>query len=105
MNDSPRSHILTRGVIVPEYKSAPNIWQTLDSLLQQSCLLNEILVVNGDTTDEAVSIIEKFGTPIRSLIRKHAYNPGFLRYCLFGYGIASFRKSGPLRFLLRKGFF
>jgi glycosyltransferase involved in cell wall biosynthesis len=52
------------SVVVPSYNQGPFLRATLDSLLIQDCPL-EILVFDGGSTDETVSILQSYGRKIR----------------------------------------
>lgn len=66
------------SVIVPAYNSASFIRQALESLLQQTTLPEEILVVDNGSTDETVAAVEKFRHPVR-LLREPCKGASFAR--------------------------
>jgi len=57
------------SVVVPSYNQAPFLRATLDSLLIQDCPV-EVLVFDGGSTDETVSILETYGNRIQYVSAK-----------------------------------
>jgi glycosyltransferase involved in cell wall biosynthesis len=48
------------SVVIPTYNSAETIKYTLDSVLSQTVIPDEILILDDGSTDETVSILEKY---------------------------------------------
>jgi glycosyltransferase involved in cell wall biosynthesis len=57
------------SVIVPSYNQGPFLRATLDSLLIQDVHV-EVLVFDGGSTDETLSILESYGNQLRYVSRK-----------------------------------
>jgi glycosyltransferase involved in cell wall biosynthesis len=70
------------SIVVPAYNVAATIRETLHSLLAQTFLDFEIIVVDDGATDETVSIVETFADPRIRLIRQ------------FNRGLAGARNTG-----------
>ncbi len=54
----------TVSVIVPVYNGARYISETLDSILGQTVRPAEVIVVNDGSTDNTVSVVEKYGDSV-----------------------------------------
>ena len=78
MNHKIKFKYQSCSVIVPAYNSSIYIQQALESLLQQSILPEEILVIDNGSTDETVAVVRKFGTPVR-LLREPCKGASFAR--------------------------
>ena len=57
-------------VVIPSYNQARFLRATLDSILSQRCPDIEILVFDGGSTDDTVSILESYGKKIEWVSRK-----------------------------------
>ena len=58
------------SVIIPLYNKASEIELTLRSVLMQSQLPREIIVVDDGSTDHSAEIVERIGSPLVRLIRQ-----------------------------------
>lgn len=52
------------SVIMPVYNGARFIEQTLDTILGQTVMPTEVIVVNDGSTDNTASVVEKYGSPV-----------------------------------------
>jgi glycosyltransferase involved in cell wall biosynthesis len=52
------------SVLVPVYNGAKYIAQTLDTILTQTVRPMEVIVINDGSTDNTVSVVEKFGASV-----------------------------------------
>jgi len=59
------------SVIVPVYNGAQLIASALQSVMRQSLLPDEVIVVDDGSTDGSVDIAAKFGAPVKILRRSH----------------------------------
>ncbi len=66
---SPPVGTPTVSVIVPAYRASGTIGRALDSLLAQTCLPDEIVVVDDGSPDDLASAVARFGDRVR-LLRK-----------------------------------
>jgi glycosyltransferase involved in cell wall biosynthesis len=73
MDFDPSSPSNSVSVIIPVYNGAKFIAQTLDSILAQTVLPTEIIVVNDGSTDESSPILREYGS---SIILIETPNPG-----------------------------
>lgn len=62
----------TVAVIVPTYNRAHLVGQTIDSLLQQTRLPDEIIVVDDGSTDETADVVAAFGHQIRYIKKENS---------------------------------
>lgn len=62
----------TVAVIVPTYNRAHLVGQTIESILQQTRLPDEILVVDDGSTDETADVVAAFGHQIRYIKKENA---------------------------------
>jgi len=84
VNRMQRQGALSCSVVVPAYNSTPFIRQALESLLQQSTVPEEIIVVDNGSSDDTVAVVEKFGPPVR-LLREQSRGASFARnYGIYG---------------------
>src|SRR5260370_7124598 len=58
------------SVVIPSYNQAQFLRATLDSVLSQSCPDIEILVLDGGSSDDTVSILESYGEKIEWVSQK-----------------------------------
>ncbi len=58
------------SIITPTYNCGPKIEKTIDSVLTQDEDLFELLIVDGASTDETLSIIGKYGDRIKLVSEK-----------------------------------
>lgn len=59
------------SVVIPCFNGAPYLAETLQSVLRQTLLPREVLVVDDGSTDESASIAEAFGAPVRVIRQKN----------------------------------
>lgn len=59
------------SVLIPTYNSAATIQLTLDSVLRQSVLPHEILVLDDGSTDNTVSLLNSYKTRVTVFQEKH----------------------------------
>lgn len=64
------SHINNLSVIIPLYNKAADIELTLGSVLMQSRLPREIIIIDDGSTDDSAAIVERMATPLVRLIRQ-----------------------------------
>jgi len=57
-------------VVIPLFNKAPHIRRTLDSVLAQTYLPDEIIVVDDGSTDGGADIVEKIKCPLIKLVRQ-----------------------------------
>ncbi len=62
------------SVVIPLYNKSKSILNTIKTVLDQSCLPNEIVIVNDGSTDGSEEIVEKMNHPLIVLI--HQKNAG-----------------------------
>lgn len=62
----------TVAVIIPTYNRAHLVGQTVESMLQQTRLPDEIIVVDDGSTDETADVIGAFGRQVRYLKKDNA---------------------------------
>jgi glycosyltransferase involved in cell wall biosynthesis len=55
----------TISVLIPAYNCAATIQLTLESVLRQTVVPNEILVMNDGSTDTTLSVLESYGSRIK----------------------------------------
>jgi glycosyltransferase involved in cell wall biosynthesis len=71
------------AVVVPAYNEADHIRDCINAILHQGDLVDEILIVDNNSTDETAAIVHAFKSPkIRYLVERrqgvvHARNAGF----------------------------
>lgn len=65
--DRKRTLNQTISVVVPCHNAAPFLRETLDSLVNQTCQPQEVIVVNDGSTDESAAIADSYGQPVRVL--------------------------------------
>jgi glycosyltransferase involved in cell wall biosynthesis len=58
------------SVVIPLYNKAPHIKATLDSILKQTLLPEEIIVVDDGSTDGSGDVVESFNNPLIRLIKQ-----------------------------------
>lgn len=58
------------SVVIPLYNKAPHIKATLDSILNQTLLPKEIIVVDDGSTDGSGDIVESFNNPLIKLLKQ-----------------------------------
>ena len=76
------------AVIIPMYNGAKWIRATIKSILAQSCLPSEIIIVDNNSTDSSVEIANSF--PGIKLINNPIQSPNFSRQCGFQTSTAKF---------------
>jgi glycosyltransferase involved in cell wall biosynthesis len=64
MEDNRGSRISV-SVIIPTYNRAALLAAAIDSVLSQSCVPDEILVVDDGSTDETPEVLSRYGRPVR----------------------------------------
>jgi hypothetical protein len=67
------------SIIIPVYNRAHLIGETLDSLLSQSQIPDEIIVVDDGSTDGTSEVVERFGSPVRLVSLRENRGPGAAR--------------------------
>lgn len=67
---TPSSHINNLSVVIPLYNKAAEIALTLGSVLMQSRLPREVIVVDDGSTDDSALIVEQMEHPLVRLIRQ-----------------------------------
>lgn len=71
------------SIIVPSYQQGRFIGATIDSILAQDYPDTEIIVIDGGSTDDTVSVVESYGDRISYFVsetdrgQSHALNKGF----------------------------
>jgi glycosyltransferase involved in cell wall biosynthesis len=60
------------GVAIPAYNAERWLAQTLDSVLAQTVLPDDIVVIDDGSTDATASVAERFGTPVRVVSQPNA---------------------------------
>ena len=58
------------SVVIPTYNRVPYLGRAITSVLKQSYPVNEIIVIDNDSTDQTLSFIKKKFTSIRVIIEK-----------------------------------
>ena len=66
------------SVVIPNYNRAALIGETLDNVLAQTRPPDEVIVVDDGSTDDSVSVIERYGKRV-TLIRQANAGPGAAR--------------------------
>lgn len=66
------------SVIIPVYNRELYIAQAIDSVLAQTCRNFELLICDDGSTDQTVSIVEKYGDRLR-LVKSNRRGPGGAR--------------------------
>jgi glycosyltransferase involved in cell wall biosynthesis len=56
---------LSISVIIPAYNAAPFLAETIESVLHQTLVVDDILVVDDGSTDETAAIAASFPAPVR----------------------------------------
>ena len=85
-DESPFEEILSKmasiGVIIPNFNQGGSIAETIESILSQTVLPDEIVVIDDASTDDSVEIIRSLSSevPILRLIRNKK-NRG-VSYCM-----------------------
>jgi glycosyltransferase involved in cell wall biosynthesis len=72
------------SIVIPSYNQGQFIGATIDSILAQDLFGIEILVMDGDSKDETVEVLRRYGDQIQWVSEKdrgqsHAINKGFAR--------------------------
>ncbi|MFA5864845.1 MAG: glycosyltransferase [Phycisphaerae bacterium] len=62
----------TCSVIIPCYNGSPFITEAIQSVLNQTVPVMEIIVVDDGSTDDSAAIAERFGPPVRVIRQKNA---------------------------------
>lgn len=57
--------------IIPTYNRAGYIRETIDSILNQTRPVQEIIVVNDGSTDDTVAVVEAYGTRVRLISKEN----------------------------------
>ena len=60
------------SVVIPAYNSARFISEAIESVLKQTVLADEIIVIDDGSTDETALIAESFGPPVRVFRRPNS---------------------------------
>lgn len=76
------------AVIIPLYNGEKWILSTLESVVRQTCVPSEIIVVDNNSTDSSVEIVKSF--PNIQLVHNPIAGPNFTRQCGFKASHASF---------------
>jgi glycosyltransferase involved in cell wall biosynthesis len=76
------------AVIIPLYNGEKWIRSTLESVFRQACVPSEIIVVDNNSTDSSVEIVQSFGNV--KLINNPIPGPNFTRQCGFKASKAQF---------------
>jgi GT2 family glycosyltransferase len=66
------------SVIIPNFNREALIGETIANLLEQTCLPDEIIVVDDGSTDKSVAVIRSFGEKVK-LIQQANQGPGAAR--------------------------
>lgn len=66
------------SVIIPNYNRATLIGETIENMLNQTIIPDELIVVDDGSTDNSVDIIRSFGSCVH-LIRQSNQGPGAAR--------------------------
>ncbi len=61
----------TVSTVIPCYNAAPFLRETLDSVLAQTVLPLEVIVVDDGSTDDSAAIAESYGPPVRVIRQKN----------------------------------
>jgi len=70
---------LTRGavsVIIPCYNASKYIFETIQSVLNQTCIVENIIVIDDGSTDNSLDILRQFGSKIIILHHENGENKG-----------------------------
>jgi glycosyltransferase involved in cell wall biosynthesis len=59
------------SVIIPAYNAALYVREAVDSVLAQTCPVQEILVVDDGSTDDTVGMLASYGSPLRIIRQQH----------------------------------
>jgi glycosyltransferase involved in cell wall biosynthesis len=60
------------SVVIPTYNYGQFIAEAIDSVLQQTCPVDEIIIVDDGSTDETRAVVEAFGDRVRYIKQENA---------------------------------
>jgi glycosyltransferase involved in cell wall biosynthesis len=63
------------SVVVPTFNGAATLRETIDSIVQQSCVTPEIVVIDGGSTDETAEIVAGYGSRIAHFLSEQDEGP------------------------------
>lgn len=72
MKDTTPDNRFSISVVIPAYNSAASIGRAIDSVLAQTLLADEILVVDDGSTDATAEIVRTYGHKVRLLVQPNA---------------------------------
>ncbi|WP_197444374.1 glycosyltransferase family 2 protein [Maioricimonas rarisocia] len=69
---TPTTETPTISAVVPAYNAADTIARTIQSILDQTLPVCEVIVVDDGSKDETARIIDRFGAPVRRITQENA---------------------------------
>lgn len=68
----PTTDVPTISAVVPAYNAADTITRTVQSILDQTLPVCEVIVVDDGSTDQTAAIVERLGPPVRCITQENA---------------------------------
>lgn len=74
--EKDKARMIQFSVVIPLYNKGPHVRRALDSALGQSLAPLEILVVDDNSSDDGLAIVESYGDPRIRVLRRKTPGPG-----------------------------
>jgi len=72
MTEDDKKNCYTVSVVIPAYNVEDYIGRSIDSVLAQTCLPDEVIVVDDGSTDNTAGIVKKYGQQVHYIYQPNA---------------------------------